>query len=383
MGFRTQRDVERLALPPNKTDAYFFDDGCQGLSVRLQGDRRTWVVWYAIGDRRRKVSLGDVIALSLRDARTKAATIVSGAKDGADPLADRAARAAKRAHDLAGLIDLYLARHAERHQRPKTLAETTRALRVHMAPLHAMPLDEIARRDVAARLHHLAEASGPIAANRVRAAMSGCFSWAMKQGLVDGNPVVGTAKPAPETKRDRVLTAKEVKAIWHAAGEDDYGQIVQLLILTGQRREEVGGIAWSEIDFEQALWTLPAARSKNRLAHDVPLVPAALALIGTPRPGRPNVFGRRGTGFSGWSQSKARLDERCGVAGWVLHDLRRTVITGMAELGTAPHVVEAVVNHISGHKAGVAGVYNRAEYRDDKLLALQRWADHVLKVVGQ
>ena len=272
-----------------------------------------------------------------------------------------------------------------------------RHLLSHWRPLHGLALDAIERRHVSARLAELACESGPIAANRARAALSALFGWAMREGLAAANPVIGTNKPAEERARDRVLSTDELWLIWRAtAGPGDHRAIVRLLMLTGQRREEVAAIRWQEIDMNRALWSLPAERTKNGLPHDVPLSPAALDLLrAVPRrPGRALVFGEGRGGFSGWSQAKARLDQRiielqAAAAGieadavhplpWRLHDLRRTVVTGMAELGIQPNVIEAVVNHVSGHKAGVAGIYNKATYAADKRAALERWAEHLTR----
>jgi len=182
-----------------------------------------------------------------------------------------------------------------------------------------------------------------------------------------------------------VLSNDELRAVWTVAGDlGDFGIIVQLLILTGQRREEIGGMTWQELDVEKALWSIPAERSKNRQAHEVPLSNPALMLLQTRQhhDQRDLVFGIGKGPFSGWSKAKARLDTRSGVQNWRLHDLRRTVVTGMAETGIQPHIIEAVVNHISGHKAGIAGVYNRAAYGPEKRSAMAAWADHVQAVVG-
>jgi integrase len=393
MGFRTQRDVDRLALPPGKAEHVEFDEQCRGLGVRMQGGSKVWLVRYQLpGGTRRKLTLCDVSGLALAEARKRATQITSGARDGSDPQQQREQRKRQAADTLGALIELYLRRYATREQRPRTLVETTRALRVHLAPLHSRPLAQVTRRDVASRLMELVDASGPIMANRTRAALSHCYAWAMQQGLTEANPVVGTARPAPETKRDRVLSADDLCTVWLAAGDDDYGRIVKLLILTGQRREEVGGIGPGEIDSSKRIWTLPAARSKNGLAHDIPLPPAALALVGNVEAARGHAFGRGKAGFSGWSASKVRLDSRIAR-----HRAEKRLgrplskgeapapgdaVTGMVEIGVAPHVVEAIVNHLSGHKAGVAGVYNRASYAAEKRAALARWADHVEAVVN-
>ena len=311
---------------------------------------------------------------------------------------------AKEAITLESVADLYIAEYVEKKQKARTQLETKRHLHSHWAPLHGTPLHKIDRRNVAARLNEIASTSGPIAANRARSTLNHLFVWAMQQGVVEENPVAGTSKPGKEIARDRVLKPSEVAAIWHATGSaSDFNSIVRLLLLTGQRREEVAGMRWSEIDFEQALWTLPRERTKNGTQHDVPFSEQALQiivdrpkLIGPDGRQRDLIFGR-GTGpFSGWSRCKKRLDaqlarsadNQLGVEGkgslnWRLHDLRRTVVTGMAEeLNVLPHVIESVVNHLSGHKSGVAGIYNRATYGKEKRAALQAWANHVEAVAA-
>ena len=203
----------------------------------------------------------------------------------------------------------------------------------------------------------------------------------MRQGLADHNPVIGTEAPAEDRRRDRVLSPAEMVAVWKACdGRGEFGVIVRLLMLTGARRDEVAGLRRPELDLDRALWILPAARSKNGLEHEVPLSRQALAQLATRDRVGLCVFGRRGRSpFSGFSRSKERLDRELGetVAPWTLHDIRRSVVTHMVELGITPHVVEACINHVSGHRAGVVGTYNRATYREPKQAALQAWADHL------
>jgi integrase len=212
----------------------------------------------------------------------------------------------------------------------------------------------------------------------------------MREGLAEVNPVIGTNRAVDETSRDRVLSDEEPAAVWRACRDDDYGRIVRLLILTGQRREEVGGIVGAEINFLQARWSIPRERTENGLSHEVPLSAAAVDVIrGSPLGmSRDLLFGEGHGSFQGWSKAKAALDRRITQSGakipaWRLHDLRRTVATRMAELGVLPHVVEAVLNHISGHKAGVAGVYNRALYSAKKRQALELWGEHIRALVQE
>jgi integrase len=196
--------------------------------------------------------------------------------------------------------------------------------------------------------------------------------------------VAGTNRTAARS-RDRVLTDLEIAAIWRACGDDDYGRIVRLLILTGQRRDEVGGMARSEIDLLARKWTIPGERTKNGRTHEVPLSNEAIAILeaGIAAAGeRELLFGERPTTpFSGWSKAKARLDRRVEAAPWTLHDLRRTTATRMAELGVLPHIIEAALNHVSGHRAGVAGIYNRASYTAEIARALDAWAGLVARII--
>jgi integrase len=190
---------------------------------------------------------------------------------------------------------------------------------------------------------------------------------------------VGNTKKRKEVTRDRVLSRDELKAIWAACGDDSGGKVVKLLILTGQRTKEIGKLSWTEVGADQIV--LPESRTKNGRTHVIPLSePVKIILGNTPRGARDYLFGRR-AGFSRWSKYKLDLDERSGVKGWTFHDLRRTTATGMADLGIQPHVIEAVLNHVSGHKAGVAGIYNRSSYDREKREALAMWAEYITALI--
>jgi integrase len=220
-------------------------------------------------------------------------------------------------------------------------------------------------------------------ANRARAALSACFAWAVREGLADSNPVIGTNR-WDEQSRDRVLSADELAVVWHAAGDDAYGTIIKLLILLGQRLNEIGGLRWSEII--DGTIQLPSERTKNGRAHGVPLSALAQGLLDSrPRVGD-FVFGQHRP-FTRWAKSKLELDERIEKMGgklahWTHHDLRRSCASGMGEIGIAPFVVETVLNHVSGHRGGIAGVYNKSDYRREKKHALELWASHVEEVVA-
>jgi len=207
----------------------------------------------------------------------------------------------------------------------------------------------------------------------------------MEEGWTPANPVIGTRKPADSKPREHVLNNAELVSVWRACGDDNFGRIVRLLILLGSRRAEVGGMRWSELDLDAGTWTLPAERSKNHRQHVIALPPAATEIIkSVPRTSRDQLFGdRAGKGFTSWSRGRQDLDRRFAgkVRPWRIHDLRRTVATGMADIGVEPHVIEGALNHFSGHRHGIAGVYNRSNYERPVKAALARWGEHVAALV--
>lgn len=268
--------------------------------------------------------------------------------------------------------------------RDSSLREYSRHLLKNWKPLHGFPIHKIERRSIAAVLGDLAKR--PVAAARARSTLISLFAWAVREGYLDVNPAAGTNNPDTHVSRDRTLTDAELVAVWNACRDDDYGRIVKLLILTGQRMREIGGLSWSELDQDTGKWRLPAARAKNKREHELTLPGMAWGIIGQVRrrPLTDRLFGASGKiGFTNWDEAKKALDHRCPISHWTLHDLRRTVATKLAEapedggLGVKPHVVEALLNHISGHKSGVAGIYNRASYQAEVRTALAMWADYV------
>jgi integrase len=404
----TKAVVAKLALPAGKSDLIVFDEDLSGFGLRLRaGGSAVWITQYRVGVQQRRVTLGRLATLDPDRARKAAREVLAKADLGQDIQAERVERQARAVVTFGTIAEHYIA-YVTRTKRPRTQVETKRHLNRHWLPFHGRPVHEIGRRDVAARLQVLAGQHGPIASNRARAALSACYAWAIGQGLADVNPVVGTTRVGVERERERVLAGDEIAVIWPLLGEEDHSRIAKLLLLTGQRRGEVAGMLWEELDLERGQWSLPGVRTKNGLPHEVPLSRQAVALLRSApvRPDRDLLFGDGDGPFSGWSRAKKRLDLRISRARaearlgrqlglgeqpwtvdalppWTLHDLRRTVVTGMNELGIQPHVVEAVVNHISGRaKAGVAGVYNRATYANEKRMALQAWADHLDTILG-
>ena len=409
-----KRTVNSLPGPvAGKFDVIHWDEDLSGFGLRvLSSGARSWVVRYRIGHRQRVITFAKAAALDPDPARRQAGKILASAKLGQDTRLDieerKAAASAPAAFTMSNLIDRYLA-FKQPKMRGRSWDETVRHLRKHAMPLHALAPEQVRRRNLAALFMDLADKSGGSAANHVRASVSALFTWAIQSGLVEleSNPVAGTPKPGKEGSRERTLSADELLAVWAAtSGSTDYGRIVRLLILTGARRGEVAGLAWPELNLERAEWLLPASRSKNGREHLVPLSDPALAILREVphRSGRALLFGEGERPFSGFGRGFERINARiaharaeaAGIGApdaavltkftlppWTIHDIRRTVVTMMGEdLAIPPHVVEAVVNHISGHKAGVAGVYNRAKYAAEKRQALTRWADHLDQIMG-
>ncbi|HEY8009173.1 MAG TPA: tyrosine-type recombinase/integrase [Methylocella sp.] len=386
----TDASVVGLKLPEGKSELLVFDGTLPGFGVRLRaGGKRTWVVQYRLGHQQRRLSLGTVQPGGAIEARKRAKDAIARVQLGQDPQAEKINARVPKARELTlnDVIERYLP-HAERRLKASTYSGVVLHLRKHWSSLHAYELQNLERRHVAAELSRIAASSGPYGANRSRAALSSLFAWAIGEGLTDANPVVGTNKATDEIARDRVLSDNEIGLVWQHAGAGQYGAIVRLLLLTGQRREEVAAMQWSELDLDKGVWSLPASRTKNGRPHDVPLSHPAIEILlaQEKQPDREFVFGEAAGPFQGWSKAKNALDNRLQGAGmtapWRLHDLRRTAATRMADLGVQPHVIEAVLNHTSGHKSGVAGIYNRATYSNEKRMALALWADHVAAVAN-
>ena len=381
------KSVSALKLD-GKTDAIFFDDDLPGFGFRLRLSaggkvRKSWIAQYRRAGSSRRLLLGAGDVLSAEQARAAAKRALAKVALGEDPQADRIDRRAKDRVDVRSMIDEYLdAQQAE--VRRRTMRELKRYLTgSFFKPLHAMPIDTVTRRDVAARLVVITREHGPIVAQAARAKLGAFFTWSMRMGVVENNPIVGTLQPKGGAPRERTLSDDELAAVWRACEDDDHGRIVRLLILLGARRQEIGGMTFSEIDLERGTWTLPAARAKNKRAHTLPLMPMARSIIeGVPHlVSRDHLFGERSSGgFSTWGRYKDALDERAGVSDWTLHDIRRTLSTRLHDLGVAPHVVEQILNH-QGHRGQVGGTYNKSFYEREVRAALALWCDHVRALI--
>jgi len=382
----TAREIDRYQPPEGKSDHIEWDDDFPGFGLRYRNGKRVWLYQYAFGSGKKRVSgrmtLGEYPALPPAKARSIAEDHYADVRRGGNPASEKKQRRQEAHHTFGRLVSGYLeAKQSE--LRDNSYVEIKRYLDDYAKPLHGLPATAIDRKAIADLLDIIAR-RGPVTANRARTSLSALFSWAMQKGLHDANPVIGT-ETRKEKSRDRVLTDGELAIVWNALSDSDYSDIIRLLILTGQRADEIAGLRWSEIDFDGDMISLPGERTKNGRPHEIPMS-AAVRHILWARPqsdARDFVFGR-GVGFHGWGRCKERLDkaieDKFGkpLPHWTTHDLRRTAATRMVDLGEGPHIVEAVLNHVSGHKAGVAGIYNRSLYKAEKAQALSKWATHVL-----
>jgi integrase len=366
-----------------------WDTKLPGFGLRTRNGKRTWIFQYKLGKQNRRIKLGgpeltrDKARQLAQAEKGKLAAAKLG--HGLDPAAEREKRrteAKPHRAAFASIIPIYLdARRAGIKDATYELQE--RYLNSHWKALHGLPLDGITRADVAASLTTIAKGNGPVAANRARSTLSKFYVWAIGEGLCDNNPVVGTNKRDENDPRERSLSNAETAAVWLGAADSDYGRILKLLLLTGCRRSEIGDLKWSELDTEARTITLPRERTKNHQQHIVPLSDAAMSILASIKHrDRDYVFGRtRAGGFSGWSKSKDDFDKVVKLKEpWTVHDLRRTVRTGLGELGIQPHIAEAVLNHIPPK---LIRTYDRNKYESEKRAALDQWATHLKSVVAQ
>jgi integrase len=391
----TEDRIADLECPTGKRDKLFFESGKgtqKGLGVRVTArgrkgslEGKSFLAQYALNGEKPRVALGSCSAVTVADARKATAAIMGAVAHGRNPAAERRAAALdarREALTLAAMIDQWKKLHLA-GKRPNYSVAAASALRRSFAKCLDSPATDLDRAAVVRVLDDLAkDGKAPMAGATARYG-SALFGWGIRRGTVSVNPFERIPF-APTVRRDRVLSDDEIRAIWAATeGPGAFNAIVRALLLTGQRREEVSGLTWGELDAGYSVWTLPAARSKNAKPHVISLSAEMQTLLrAQPRFERSDpVFpGERGV-FSGWSKSKARLDRRSGVSGWTLHDVRRTVATGLQRLGVRLEVTEAVLNHVSGSRAGVVGIYQRHDWAEEKRAALNAWGAHVAALI--
>ncbi len=362
----------KRAKPPTNGQVDIFDAGYPGFALRVSyGGGKSWVYFYRIGGRLRRRSLGTYPAVTLAEARQLWRDAKHQVSLGRDP-------GWQRASDLN--FESVAREWLKRDQADKrSLKEVTRIVEKELIPKWGQrSIRDIRRHDILVLSDRIADRGATTMARRVVAYVHRLFRWAKSRDLIESNPATDLPKPGREVARDRVLNDAELAAVWKAAVEIGwpYGPAAQLLILTGARRAEIAELKWSEIHGNTI--KLSGARTKNAEPHDMPLSEQALDVLSRmPRiAGSEYVFGKP-LRSGAWSNAKIKFSA-AKIQPWRIHDLRRTVSTGMNELGTEPHIVEAVLGHTV---KGVAGVYNRAKYEAAKRAALKAWGAHVMALV--
>lgn len=374
----TPKTIEHLSTEARRKEVWDLTLPSFGVRVYPTG-RKSFFVMARVDGRQKRVTIGNYPAVSLKDARGQARSIMRDVQLGAFEEAD-----VECAPTFAETVPKFIELHAK--PRNRDWRGTERILTSKFKAIEGKPLDKIKRVDVVRILDDIIGDGTPYRANRSLAAIKKLFSWALNRGMIEVHPLAGLSLPHPETARDRVLSDDELSALMVAAKAEGYpfGDMFQVLALTGQRRGEVSGMRWSEVNLDRSMWTIPVERSKNKQSHDVPLAPQVIDILrAMPRfLGSDFVFTTTGvTPISGFGKVKKRIEVAVGADDWRVHDLRRTAASGMARLGVQPHVVEKILNHKSGIISGVAAVYNRYGYEAEKREALELWTSHVFKCV--
>jgi integrase len=377
------------ALPTPKSDEVYWDAGCPGFGVKVTPKgRKVFIVLYrtgGAGSKLRKYTIGPYGRVTLHQARVAAQKVFAAKLDGRDPAAEK--REAKRrvvADRVEHLLEMFI---AQRLSQNRSRGEISRLLRREVGrPWAGRSIHEIAKRDVVEVVTAIEQRGAPVAANKTLKSIKTFLRWCVGRAVLDQSPAEGVPLPAKEVARDRVLDDEELARVILAARQigGPYSGIVELLALTGQRREEVARLQWEELDLARRIWTIPKSRTKNAKAHVVHLSEQALAAVKRVDARGPLVFSLLGTKpFQEFSRAKRELDQLSGVTGWRVHDLRRTCVSGMARLGVAPHVADKILNHQTGTISGVAAVYQRHEFLAERRAALDLWGAHVSQLLKE
>jgi integrase len=404
----TKQVVEKMAPEPGR-DLFVWDSKVPGFGVRIYpSGKRMYVFQYRTrGGQQHRVAIGLHGPFTIEKARDAAADLYEGVRKGRDPVEEQKTAARRTSGNLETVTEEFVRRYLEGKERAKSYIDDTSAIFAnHVLPRwRGRDIKTITRRDVIELLDAIVDAGKPIAANRTLAAVRKLFNWALQRGIIEATPIALVEMPGAEHKRERTLSADEIRAIWAAASALGYpfGLFFRMALATGQRREEVAGMRWADIDQSERIWTLPSEITKAARAHVVPLSPLALEILAEAKETADQLFTKpenakvpayifttRGhRPISGYSKAKVRLDKAVAVVcqaeelpplePWTIHDLRRTVGTGLGRLGVSRFIIARVLNHAD---RTVTGIYDRHEYLEEKRHALDAWARNLRNLIA-
>lgn len=398
----TQSVADRLQPPPSRYVEY-WDRGLTGFGVRVMSSGgKSWVAAVyppSLAGKARVVTIGKLKSLPIAEAKKRARRAMQEAADGIDPSAvkaaakaERAAKASASVYTIARMIEDYLP-WSESEHKPKTYDRNVRMLGslCRATNWSLLPATALTKQMVRAWGQELKRGQrGAIERYQQIGALRRVYDWAIEHDRLEENPVEGVKKAVKSVARERTLTDQELRTFWFASEQLGYpfGDCFKLLVLTGQRLGEVSGMSWRELDLNaaQPMWTIPKERAKNSRAHSVPLPPAAVAILrALPRwKTTDHVFSSNGRGAIGsFSRSKRAIEAAIGNDSWCLHDVRRTHATNLQRLDKPLVVIEACLNHVSGSRSGIVGVYNRHPYLKERIEAAHDYAAFIERLISQ
>jgi integrase len=381
----TKSAIDAIAVPAKET--VFWDAGLPGFGVKVTPKgKKVFIVIYrtgGAGSRLRKYTIGPYGRITLAMARAHAQKIFAARLDGRDPAAEKTDSKRRLVVDrVDGLVETFI---VERLASLRSGPRVASRLRNDVTPRWGTKsIHEIKRRDIMDLVSEVGQ-RGPGANRNIAKILKTFFRWCVGRAVLDFSPVEGLSLRTADRVRDRALDDSELAAVIVTGRQmpDPFGAILEVLALTGQRREEVAQMAWSEIDGAARRWHIPSQRTKNAKAHLVHLSDPVWAIIGSrPQHGKLVFATPSGKNFQSFNRAKSDLDHLSGVKDWRIHDLRRTVVTGMARLGVPPHVADKILNHQSGTISGVAAVYQKHEFLAERKVALEQWGRHVSDVIA-
>ena len=404
----TKRDIDGFAYEGKGNEAWDirWDTQIPGFGVRVYpSGKKSYIVRYTHKNRKRLHTIGQTSKVPLDEARDLAIKHLAKIADDIDPAAEK--RKARGAETVSKAFGKFIERYAKVNN--KHWAETKRIFDNDILPhIGSRSVPEVTKQDVSGLIDKIADRGAGVMANRTLAHVKKFFGWCVERDYIPFSPAEKISKPTQDISRDRVLTVDEIRDVWQACEKIGYpyGVLVQLILLTAQRRSEVSTLEWKHIDFKNKIWHLPRENTKTDKANDVFLSDLAIDILNkVPKQDSDLIFTTTGTTpYSGFTQGKNSLDKKvqkirdkkkkdalangenvknrkdlAPIPEWRIHDLRRTAASHMAGLGIAPHVIEKILNHSDGIISGVAAVYNRYEYAEEKKAALLKWSEFLEK----